>query len=78
MPRFGSASSTDLFDLILCKRLDANQGISRGADSDQFIELRLNGSSIPVLRVLNDEHHQKRNNRRACVDNQLPSVREMK
>jgi hypothetical protein len=62
----------------LCKRLDANQGMSRGANSDQFIELRLNGGSISVLRVLNDEDHEERNDRRACVDNQLPSVGEMK
>jgi hypothetical protein len=48
---FCSARSTDLFDLVLSKRLDADQSISRRADPYQFIKLRLNGSAVPVLCV---------------------------
>src|SRR5580700_4376817 len=41
-------------------------------------KLRLNGSSIPVLRILSNEDHQKCNDGRACVDNELPRVGEAK
>ena len=52
--------------------------ISRRTHPDQLIKFRLNGRSVPVLRVLNDEDHQKRNDGRARVDNELPRVGEVK
>lgn len=37
--------------------------------SDQFIQLQLDGFTIAVLRILNEEHHQERYNRGAGIDN---------
>src|SRR3954451_20176406 len=37
-------------------------------------ELDLYGEDIAVLRVLNREHHQKRHNGRAGIDDQLPRI----
>jgi hypothetical protein len=54
------------------------QGIAGCTYSDQFIQFRLNCRSIPVLRILNHENHEEGNNRRARVDDKLPSVGEMK
>ncbi len=41
---------------------------------DQLVELQVNSFSVPVLRVLNQEHHQKRDDGRARVDDQLPRI----
>ena len=65
-------------NFVLGERLDANQGISRRTHPDQLVKLRMNGRSISVLRVLNDEDHQERNDGCACVDNELPCVGEVK
>src|SRR5262249_15090135 len=43
--------------------------------AQQFIELKVKRPCIAVLRVLNQEHHQKRDDRRARIDDELPSVR---
>lgn len=42
-----------------------------------LVELGLNGSPIPVLRVLDQEHHKERNDGRAGVDDQLPRLRKL-
>ena len=44
-------------DLLIRKMLNPNELISRLGRSDKFVELCLYGSSVPVLSVLNDEHH---------------------
>jgi hypothetical protein len=75
---FRSTRSANLLDFVLGKRLDANKSIARSTHPDQFIKLRLNGRSITVLGVLNDEDHQKRNDGSARVDNELPRVGEVK
>src|SRR5919109_5353541 len=43
---------------------------------DQFIELQLDRGAIPVLGVLEEEHHQEGHNRRPGVDHQLPGIAE--
>src|SRR5712691_7896620 len=41
---------------------------------DEFVELDLDRFRVAILRVLNQEHHQKRDDRSAGVDDQLPCV----
>jgi hypothetical protein len=40
----------------------------------QFIELRLYRRTITILGVLNQKHHEKRDDRSASVDHQLPAI----
>ena len=56
---FGSTGCAYLLDLILGERLYPDQCISRRAHSDELVKFCLNGSAIPILRILNDENHQK-------------------
>src|SRR3712207_5453603 len=44
--------------------------------SDQFVELQLHGSTVPVLCVLDQEDHQERDDGSAGIYGQLPGVAE--
>ena len=44
--------------------------------SDKLIEFELNRLSVAVLRMLNDEDHEKRHDRRCSIYHQLPRVAE--
>lgn len=44
----------------------------------QFVQFDLNRFGVAVLGVLNQEHHQKRDDGGSCVDDQLPCVAEVK
>jgi len=57
--------------------LDANEGILDAPGSDELVQLDLDRGAIPVLRVLDQEDHQKGHDGRASVDDELPSVREI-
>ena len=46
--------------------------------ADQLVQFEMHCFGVAVLCVLNQEHHQKRNDSRGGVDDQLPGVREMK
>jgi len=46
------------------------------AGADQLVQLGLDGAAVPVLGVLDQEHHQEDDNRGAGVDDQLPGVGE--
>ena len=75
---FGSARCTYLVNLFLGKRFYPDQGVPRGADPDELIKFCLNSRAIPVLGILNDEDHKKRDDAGPGVDDELPSVGEMK
>jgi hypothetical protein len=45
---------------------------------DKLIQLQMDRFRVPVLRVLNEKHHQKCNDRCPGIDDQLPGVRIMK
>ena len=62
-----SSSSSSRSSSALCAPL-------RGAD--QLVELDLHGLGVAVLRVLDQEHHQERDDRGAGVDDELPGVAE--
>ena len=56
--------------------LDPDKFIARGIiGTNQFIKLGLNCGAVAVLRILDHEHHQERDNCRARVDNKLPRIR---
>jgi hypothetical protein len=78
--RFGTqfAFIPDFAKLVVRQVLDANEGVVRSADADQFVQLDLDGCTIPVLRVLDQKHHQEGDDGRAGVDDQLPGVRIVK
>jgi len=46
--------------------------------ADQLVQFEMHCFGVAVLCVLNQKHHQKRNDCRGGVDDQLPGVREMK
>ena len=76
--RFCDACGANRLNFLLGKRLDTNQGVSRCGHPDQLVKLSLNSGPVPILRVLNDEYHQKGDDCCTGVDDELPSVGEMK
>src|SRR5262245_5232016 len=48
-----------------------------GNSAEKFVEFQVKRFGIAVLSVLNDENHQKGDDRRARVDDELPGVREV-
>lgn len=44
---------------------------------DKLVKLELNGFSVAVLGILNKKHHKERDDGRACIDHQLPRIREI-
>ena len=71
----GFTFSSDVFQFIVCKVFDSHHGVSSSPDADQLIQLYLDCCAVPILRVLDQKYHQKRYDRRAGVDDQLPRVR---
>jgi hypothetical protein len=64
-----------VFDLVLFQLFQVQQRVVRSfGHANQLIELGLNRSRIAILRVLNQEHHQKRDDRRPSIDHQLPRI----
>src|SRR5205809_7449440 len=58
--------------------LKMDETITRGTDSaDEFVEFRVHGFRVTVLRVLDEEDHQKRDECCPRIDNELPRVRVM-
>ena len=57
-----------LFQFLLGKFLKPNEGIFRFADTNKLVQLNLDGGRISILRILDKEHHQERNDGRAGVD----------
>ena len=64
-----------LIQLLLVHLFEVEQGVvGLGHHEDQLIELELQGFGITVLGILDEENHQKGNDGRPRVDNQLPGV----
>src|SRR4051812_36350400 len=59
---------------IVAQALQAHKGVVSLAYSDQLVELHLDRRAIPVLRILDEKNHQEGHDRRAGIDDQLPSV----
>ena len=45
---------------------------------DQFIQFEMDGCTISVLRILNQEDHQKCHDGGACVNEELPGIAKAK
>lgn len=45
-----------------------------GIGADQFVELDLHGGTLAVLRVLDQKHHEERDDGRTGIDHKLPRV----
>ena len=52
--------------------------LSALGNAQEFVELDVQGIVVTVLCVLDQEHHEKRNNGRGSVDDQLPRIVVMK
>jgi hypothetical protein len=69
---------TQAFDGFLVQILKIEHRITgQLGGADQLVEFGLNRGAIAVLRILDQEHHQERDDRGAGVDHQLPGVAEM-
>jgi hypothetical protein len=69
----------ELVEATLGQVLKIEQGIlSTQIGTDEFIDLDLQGLGIAVLRILDDEDHQKGDDRRGRVDGKLPHIRKAK
>src|SRR5689334_11165178 len=55
--------------------LDSDKKILGGAYANEFVQFDLYCCAIAILRILNQEDHQKGDNCGAGIDNQLPGVR---
>src|SRR5881397_4037976 len=65
--------------LFIGKVLEIDKLIARVFDrTNQFVQFEMHCFSVAVLCVLNQKDHQKRNDRRGRVDDQLPRIGEMK
>src|SRR5579859_102228 len=67
-----------MLQLALGELLDVDEAIRRALDSrDELAQLQLHGPHLPVLGVLDHEHHQEGDDGRARVDDELPPVGKM-
>ena len=48
--------------------------VRAGGDAQQLVELHLHGFGVAVLRALDQEHHEERDDRGARVDHELPGI----
>jgi len=77
------ANSLELFlkagEIFIGKFFQIDEFISSAFQrSNYFVEFQMSRFSIAVLRILNQKDHQKSNNCRPGIDNQLPRIRIMK
>jgi len=69
----------ELLKLLIGKVLEIDEFIARRFDcANEFVQFQMNCFRITVLRVLNQKDHQKRNDGRSRVNDELPSVGKMK
>src|SRR5579871_6248822 len=65
-------------DLFSSQLFDADEFVLGRRGPYQLIQLRLNGCTVPILGVLNDEHHQEGKDRGRRINDKLPSIRIIK
>src|SRR3954468_8732958 len=62
---------------LIVDLLEVEERIVRAArGADQLVELDLDRRGVPVLRVLDQEHHQEGDDRGRGIDDELPRVAE--
>ena len=66
-------------EFLIRKILEIDEFIARVFDrANEFVQFQMNSFGIAVLRILNQKHHQKRNDGRGRVNDELPCVGKMK
>ncbi len=69
----------ELLKVLVRKVLEIDEFIARVFDrANEFVQFQMDRFCIAVLRVLNQKHHQKRNDGRGRVNDELPCVGKMK
>src|SRR5262245_17649767 len=69
----------EMLDLVVREILEVHELRARTLDrADELVELKVQRLGVAVLRVLDQEHHQEREDRGARVDDELPRVRVVK
>jgi hypothetical protein len=64
-------------ELPVVEILEGNDGVVRAPyRTNDLVQLDVDRIGVPVLRVLDQEHHQERNDRGAGIDDELPRVAE--
>ena len=64
-----------LLELFVGQLLEIDQLVARALESaNELVELDVNRDRVPVLRVLDQEHHEKGDDRRAGIDDELPRI----
>ena len=59
-------------------RLDIDERVTGALECrHQLVQFQVDGPRVLVLRPLDEEHHQERDDRGAGVDHQLPGVTEL-
>ena len=75
LSRFFQKLGLDGVELVLALVLQLHRRVARALGSvDQLVELQVQRLGVAVLRVLDQKHHQEGDDRRAGVDDQLPSI----
>src|SRR5665647_2492017 len=72
------AFGADFLKLVVVEMLDADERVVRCADANEFVALDLNRCAVAIVRILDKKDHQKCDDRRACVDDELPGIRVLK
>ena len=69
----------ELLELLIGKVLEIDEFIARVFDrANEFVQFQMNCFCVAVLRVLNQKDHEKGDDCGSRVNDQLPSVGEMK
>ena len=77
LPALGTSGETNQAPLL--KLLQVKQRVVRTlGDANQFIQFDLNCCGVSILRVLNQEDNQERDDGGAGIDHELPSIAEPK
>jgi hypothetical protein len=67
-----------LVELFIGKLLDVDKIVVRRVmRADKFVQLQVQGFSVPVLRVLDEKYDEKSNDGSAGIYDELPGIREM-
>ena len=61
-------------ELLLRQLLDTDISVLGGTRPNELVEFRLNCGAVPVLGVLDQEHHKERDDGGSRVDDELPGI----
>ena len=69
----------EFLEFLIRKILEIDEFIARVFDrANEFVQFQMDSFGVAVLRILNQKHHQKRNDGRGRVNDELPCVGKMK